>query len=392
MSRRHVAYDARAVRSPAPLAPRVLGRYDGEGDALVVAIGGLHGNEPGGLAAITRVLEALERDRIPLRGSLVGLSGNRKGLASGVRYHVRDLNRHWSVESCVETRDPAADRNPEDAEQRELWATIESLTDRHRKKAIFLDLHTTSGRAAPFLVMPDVERNLKMALQLPVPLVLGLEEILEGSLLGLLCEHGHAGMAAEGGQHTAPGTALQLEAVMWSALVAAGLLDEAHVPKAHVHEGRLRAASLGLPLVVEIKHRHAVTPDDAFEMQPGWANFTPVARGTVIAHDRTGPIAAPRDGRLMLPNYQSLDPAGGDDGFFVAIAVPRPWIRASLALRRLPLQRALGLWRGLEVRDACRIGVRGRPSAPLLAALHTLGFRGMRPEPGGFELFRRRPG
>jgi hypothetical protein len=90
---------------------------------------------------------------------------------------------------------------------------------------VFLDLHSTSGPSTPFSCMPDVLRNRGIALAMPIPLVLGLEEVLEGSLLGYLCDMGHIGVAVEGGQHRDPATIDFHEAAIWIALVAAGALD-----------------------------------------------------------------------------------------------------------------------------------------------------------------------
>ena len=67
--------------------------------------------------------------------------------------------------------------------------------------------------------------------EIPVPVILGLEENLDGTILGLFGRLGQVCIAVEGGQHDDPSTADHLEASVWMALVAGGAVrpEDVHV-------------------------------------------------------------------------------------------------------------------------------------------------------------------
>jgi succinylglutamate desuccinylase len=69
--------------------------------------------------------------------------------------------------------------------------------------------------------------------------------------------------------------------------------------------------------MIEVLSRHAVAPDHAFSMEPGFSTIHPTLRGTLIARDKRGEIRAPDDCLVLLPLYQ----AQGSDGFFVGRAL-----------------------------------------------------------------------
>ncbi|MBK8705758.1 MAG: hypothetical protein IPN33_20820 [Saprospiraceae bacterium] len=68
-----------------------------------------------------------------------------------------------------------------------------------------------------------------------------------------------------------------------------------------------------MPKVAELVTSHRVHPGDQFQMRPGYANFQPVQRGELLAHDAGGPITAISDGLILMPLYQPQ----GSDGFFI---------------------------------------------------------------------------
>ena len=302
---------------------------------LVVCVGGIHGNEPSGVLAARAVLEKLENGRPGFRGELVALAGNLSALAQERRFVERDLNRHWIPDRIEALRSGRiADANgPEDVEQRELLAAMEEALARHPGGAIFLDLHTSSAFGPPFLTIGDTLQNRHFALKLSIPVVLGLEEQIDGPLLEYVNNLGHVTIGVEGGQHKAPEAASNLEAVLWQALVAAGNLAPSSVPEGEFHRERLANAVRGIPRVLEARYRHSIAPEDGFRMSPGYRNLSPVARGEIVAHDRSGPLRTREAGWLLLPLYQNL----GSDGFFLAREVGPLDLKLSSGLRRLGL-------------------------------------------------------
>src|SRR5258706_2050547 len=155
-------------------------RGDREGPTLIV-VGGIHGNEPAGLIGARRVLDRLERDNRGLRGELIVFSGNRAALELGRRYQVKDLNRQWSDAQIVALR-RKTDLDAEDREQRELLSAIEDTMGRARGDVYFMDLHTTSAAGIPFVLFGDTLRQRRFAFSLPLPVIIGLEEQVDGVL------------------------------------------------------------------------------------------------------------------------------------------------------------------------------------------------------------------
>jgi Succinylglutamate desuccinylase / Aspartoacylase family len=374
-------------------APRLLGRHDdGRPGPTFVLVGGMHGNEPAGPAAIAAVLNRLGEKRAPLRGRVLGLLGNRAALAAGRRFLGRDLNRGWSRGEVKALFDPEARRTlPEDDEQRDMLRSIAPLLATAREPVIFLDLHTTSSDGPPFTCMADVLRNRPIGLSLPLPLILGIEEILDTTLLGYFCDLGHVALAVEGGRSDDPASIANHEAAAWLALVAAGALPGSALPDLALHRERLATAARGKPDVVEIRHRHVVHDDDGFVMRPGLTSFTPVRRGQPVADDLNGPVLCPEDGLMLMPRYQGQ----GSDGYFLARSVARGWLHLSSALRRARLDRLVPLLPGVrrDPEDPDRLLVdRGVARWQVVNVFHLFGYRHVRSQGEGVAFSRRRPG
>ncbi len=199
-----------------------------------------------------------------------------------------------------------------------------------RGPVALLDLHTTSGEGKPFAVFADTLRSRRFARRFPVPAILGLEENLEGTLADYVGVLGHVAVAFEGGQHRNPDSVSNLAAVVWIALAELMMVDPASAGVDR-ERARLRRATDGIPPILEVTYRHAIVPQDRFQMRPGFRSFDPVFAGQVIAEDARGSVGVPSDGFLLMPLYQKL----GNDGFFVARRVRGFWLALSAALRTL---------------------------------------------------------
>lgn len=371
---------------------RVLGRYDGKAPGpTVVVVAGMHGNEPSGVQAFRTVFQHIVERRLRVRGSVIGVAGNLPALAAGRRFVSCDLNRLWTAERVERMR--AADMSTlervEDIEQRELLQLFDGLASKNgRSDLVFLDLHSTSGDGPPFHCISDTLHSRAIAIETPIPLILGVEESIRGSLLDFMEERGWPLILMEGGQHDDPQTVPNHEAALWHALVILGSLDAADVPELASGLDRLRRAAGGVPRVVEVRHRHPVEPGDRFRMRPGYRNFQPVERGEVVADDSSGPIRVPESGLLLMPLYQEQ----GDDGFFVARPVRRVWLGFSTVLRTLRVDRLLPHLPGVR-RDPVRptrLYVNPHIARWFTVQLfHLLGFRRL-PDRGEQYVFTRR--
>lgn len=326
---------------------RQIGSYGGAAPGpLVVCIGGIHGNEPAGAVALQHVLQQLQQLRPPFKGKLVALAGNVRALKQRQRYMHRDLNRMWLPEQVwrLKSHTLHEPETSELSEQRELLAAIEAELAGNYTQAVFLDLHTTSAAGAPFALISDTLANRRYALQLRTPIILGLEESIEGTILNYINELGHVAIGFEAGQHEASLSVKNHEAAIWITLVTAGCLRASQVPGWANLQVVLRETSWFLPTVLEVRYRHAITEDDRFVMEPGFFNFQRVERGQLLARDQRGEVRAPQRGHLFMPLYQKL----GEDGFFLVREVKPFWLKVSAWLRRLKVDRSLAWWPGVH--------------------------------------------
>lgn len=344
------------------------------GPTLLV-LGGIHGNEPAGVLAADRVLPHLEERRAKLRGEIVLLRGNTRALGRRVRYIDVDLNRQWTANNVRMSKSGNCGYS-ELREQHELFAVLREAVSRARGDVYFLDLHTTSAAGKPFATVGDTLRNRRFALSFPLTIVLGLEEQIDGTLLEYVNNLGVITMGFEAGQHEALTSVEHHEALIWNATVATGNFRREDLAQLD-HSRSLLQQRGGGRRVVEVRHRHAIVPDDEFRMEPGFTNFQPVRRGQVLATDRRGEIKARESGLILLPLYQTL----GDDGFFLGREVKQIWLKLSALLRKLKVGHYIHLLPGVR-RDPLNenfLHINTRVARVLpLQIFHLLGFRRLR--------------
>jgi predicted deacylase len=304
---------------------RVLGRVSAarKGGPLCIVTAGIHGNEPAGVHALRRVFHDIAARQVPLHGRFVALSGNRSGLERGVRFVDEDMNRVWSASrvAALRTRDPRLD-NSEEREQRELLGLIDAELALGQERVTHFDLHSTSGGGPPFTVIAGPESSRGAANNLGVPLLLGLEAIIAGTLIEYLGSLGHTTVLLEGGQNEARATIDHHESAVWLMLVASGVVKPGDVPDSSAHRTRLQNSANGLPNELEIAYCHHLAPGEEFKMLPGYASFDAVTEGQLLA--RSGPnfereVRAPWTGTLLMPRYQGQ----GLDGFFLGRRIAR---------------------------------------------------------------------
>ncbi len=369
--------------------PRVLARLGSGPGPVLVAVGGMHGNEPAGIAALDRVAAQLDADNLPLKGTFLALRGNLPALSKGIRCIDADFNRVWepaTVSGLVSGAKPP-DRS-EDQDLLELHDLIDDSLRGATGEGYLLDLHTTSGDSAPFGTLGDTLRNRAFARQFPIPLILGLEEHLDGTMLEFFNRQGYVTLGLEGGRHEDPAAVDRLEAGLWLALAAAGLLEQ---QSAQVERARrlLVQAGWGLPAVLEVRYRHFVTPEDRFQMRPGFRSFQPVPRDMPLADDESGAVVAPETGLLLMPLYQAM----GEDGFFITREFSTTWLTVSSLLRKTKLDRVVHLLPGVkrDLIDPHTLYIDGRIARWFaLEVFHLLGYRKRRQQGDVLVVTRRR--
>ena len=351
---------------------RVVGREPGP---TLVVVGALHGNEPSGVLALERVLARLQQAGDEVCGELVALIGNREALHQGRRFVDRDLNRRWLPERMARLeRQPLELLEAEDREQVELAQAIDDAFARARGTTFLLDFHSTSGPGPAWATIDDSLPNRSLALHLPVPIVLGLEETLSGTMLSFFDQMAQVKMGFEGGQHDAESSVDHAEAAIWICLAASGFLPAQDWPEVEHARETLGRVGHELPRVVEIRHRHAVEVGDGFVMAPGFVSFQAVAKGELLGCDRSGDIVANERGLVLMPLYQKQ----GEDGFFLVREFRPTWLWLSEKLRRMGADRIVHWLPGIERHpdEAGKYIVNRRVARWFaLEILHLLGFR-----------------
>ena len=322
----------------------LIARYCGDekGPTLVV-VGSIHGNEPSGSHALSNVARKLRTMEVKLHGRVYFIEGNVRALRAGVRFIDSDLNRHWTKENIARKDVIGPLVRVEDLELSELVSVFRDILTTARNEVYVLDLHSTSADGLPFATLGDTLRNRHFAQKFPVTVLLGIEEQLEGTMLEYLNNKGAVTLGFEGGQHKSGETVANHEALVWLALVNAGIMHPNDVPDHAKHRINLNAAT-GHVRIIEVRHRQPVDPDDEFVMNPGFKNFDGVKRGQVLANDRHGPIKSPESGLLLMPLYQNK----GDDGFFIGREVSPFWIRLSEVMRRFQLANWMYIMPGVK--------------------------------------------
>lgn len=366
---------------------RVLARLGPESGPTLICVAGLHGNEPMGVVGLERALTRIEEIGSHLEGRVIGLVGNRKALTVGRRFIDHDLNRAWFEDRIDSLRSATGQLKAEDEELIDLYDEIDPLLDRADGPVFLLDLHTTSGPGPAFAVLEDTLANRTFALNFPVPMVLGFEEEVGGTLSDYLCERGVIGIGFEAGQHQEMIAADRAEAAVWIALEAAGLMKTRR-PELEAARRQLEENSEGLPSIVEVRYRHAINGSDGFAMAPKQRTFQPVAAGQVVARDSAGPVASPTGGLLLMPLYQ----AQGDDGFFVVRRIQPVWLRLSTLARRLRMERVIHWMPGVRwhtERPGAFVVDRKIARVLTLQLFHLLGFKRLGPD-GRFVVLVRR--
>ena len=135
------------------------------------------------------------------QGNLYALSGNMNALKKGMRFEKVDLNRIWTHEHVQYIQTNADSFSSDVNEKIALYKIVKKLLYTEKGPFYFIDLHSTSAKTNPFITISDSINNRKFSSKFPVPIILGIEEYLEGPFLSFINEFGHIALGFEAGQH-----------------------------------------------------------------------------------------------------------------------------------------------------------------------------------------------
>lgn len=327
---------------------RKVGEIIGEKEgAVIIFIGGMHGNEPSGLIALENIIPVLKEANVFVKGEIHAFTGNMRALSENKRFIEKDLNRLWTVDrlkaiDCGEINLENCDSDTK--EQIELYQEINELLKTCKGPFIFIDLHTTSAVSTPFITINDVMKNRKYSKKFPVPVVLGIEEYLGGPLLSYMNELDHVSLGFEAGDHDSQESIENQESFIYLALVYSGIIESSSLHSYAKHFNRLKKHSNLHKSIFEVRHHKSVTIDEDFSMNPGYSNFQEIADEEILAKNNDGDIHSPEEGYIFMPLYQKQ----GDDGFFIIKKIPKWSLGMSAVLRRINFDSILTILPGVS--------------------------------------------
>lgn len=290
--------------------PRIIGKYTGsEKGPLLLVTAGVHGNEASGVKALQKIFSLLEEHQPSMKGTFLGLSGNRKALERGKRFIDEDLNRTW-------TRKNLEKDAPESHEQQEMFEIIDVLKEYSRDSyptRYFVDCHTTSSDSLPYISVQEVGKNDEFAHKFPVNIVRGFSDIVDGSIDKYFSKTGMTGFTFEAGQHDSEDSLANQEAMIWLALREASELDTSAVPRFAEAIKVFEDDEAKGQTTYKILYRHGIENIEKFSMEPGFSNFEKIEKGQLLAVQDGIQVKSTWDATIFMPLYQ----AQGNDGFFV---------------------------------------------------------------------------
>ena len=316
-------------------ATRILGHINGSKPGpTVVFFGGIHGNETSGVVALLDVFKNIDSKH--LTGTIYGISGNLKALHLNQRYVDEDLNRLWTKER-IEAINKKELLNTEESQLVELLSVLTNILKTEEPPFYFIDLHTTSSKTLPFITINDALINRKFSKQFPVPIVLGIEEYLNGPLLSYINQLGYVSLGFESGQHDDLRAITNNVAFIYLTLVFSGVLRKEEVIGFSTYYKVLQAEAVNITDVYEVIYLYRIQHGGNFKMLNGFRSFQFIKKGTPLAISNMKEIKAKYTGIMFMPLYQKR----GAEGFFIIKTIKPFYLKLSTLLRRIKIDRLL---------------------------------------------------
>ena len=309
----------------------------------VIVIAGIHGNETAGILAIKKVLHIIKVKKTNFKGNLYVVCGNLNALQKNIRFEKTDLNRLWTREHLDYIKTSDNGFNADEKEQMAIYEVVKEILSKDNGPFYFIDLHTTSSATIPFITISDSLNNRKFSSNFSVPIVLGIEEYLEGPLLTYINEFGHVALGFEGGQHNDIASVSNCEAFVWLALVASGCIDKSEIDAYDDCIKVLSSYTLKSDFY-EIDYRYLIQENENFKMMNGYKNFEKITKNELLAISNKKEVKATMDGIIFMPLYQQQ----GTDGFFIVTKISKFWLQLSTVVRKLKLHQLLRILPGIK--------------------------------------------
>lgn len=364
---------------------RYIGKIDnGTEGPTVVIFAGIHGNETAGVFALDEVFKSINKEEV--KGALYGITGNLNALKERQRFIDVDLNRIWTEKELIDLENSEF-LNQEQHEQKELFEILNHILETHEPPFYFLDLHTTSSRSLPFITINDALINRKFSQQFPVPIVLGIEEYLNGPLLSYINTLGYVSLGFESGQHDDKSAISNAIAFIRLALHHSQSLNQTKDELQPFYR-KLKRYAHNLTATFEITYLHAIKNGEVFKMRPDFESFQKIMKHTLLAESDGKQIRSDYNARIFMPLYQEK----GREGFFIIRKIEPFFLKLSSALRKLKADSILVVLPGVRWYN----GTKGALEVNLKVArflakpiFHLLGYRSRQIDATHLRVFNR---
>lgn len=306
---------------------RVIGKYTGDQRGpLLVVFGAMHGNERAGVQAMDLMIKMLEVEPVTnpdfiYKGRVIGITGNLLALKQKKRFINKDLNRCWTKENvALAESGMKTDLSEEILEIKECMSIIRKEIRSYQPEILYvLDIHTTSSTGGIFTIVPDHPESIRIGVELEAPVITNMTDGLTGTSMQYFDTENlgvkTVSLTFECGQHDDPLSVNRAIAAITNCMKIIGSIDEQHIENRH--NKLLIEYSKNLPKLSRLLLKYAITPEDEFEMKPGYQNFMLVREGEELGRNKNGPVYSPYEGMILMPLYQKQ----GDEGFFLVESV-----------------------------------------------------------------------
>lgn len=321
---------------------RMIAKIEGKTSGPnIVFFAGIHGNEAAGVHALKETLVKIDPEMV--RGVIYGIAGNLKALSLKLRYIDSDLNRLWTIDNLNKINQKEI-LNSEEQELIELSTVLKEILESNQEPFYFIDLHTTSSKTLPFITINDSMINRNFSKQFPVPIVLGIEEYLNGPVLSYINQLGYVSLGFESGQHEDPEAISNAKAFIYLTLVYSGCIDKHNIQNLNIYYKLLRSASRKISDIFEVIYLHKIEDGDSFKMLNRFDSFQKIEKGTKIAISNDTVIKSKFNAKIFMPLYQKI----GQEGFFIIKKIHPFILRLSSALRKFRIDSILALLPGIS--------------------------------------------
>ncbi len=324
---------------------RIIGKIVGKKEGpTIVFFGGIHGNETAGVFALKEVLHKINPDQV--KGVIYGIAGNLKALDSNQRYIEEDLNRLW-LNGNINILNKNQKLSNEKKEQHELNEILKDILEKESVPYYFIDLHTTSSKTLPFITINDALINRKFSKLFPVPIVLGIEEFLDGPLLSYINQLGYVSLGFESGQHFEKSAVTNCIAFIFLSLVFSRVIDKNNVLNYNYYHKQLKTTAGKNNQIFEVIYLHKIRGDETFKMKTGFKSFQNSYKGQILATSNEANITSPFNAKLFMP----LNQKKGEEGFFVIKKINPFFLKLSEILRKIRIDNLLIVLPGITWKD-----------------------------------------